>query len=133
MIFVAGSTGFGPIKGIIEHAIQEGVERPIFFYWGVRAKDGLYLNALPEVWQQRDNFTYVPVLSASKGGDQWQGRTGLVHEVLLSDFDSLAGYEVYASGSPAMIEAVRQGVAMKGLAGKYFYFDSFEFANETKQ
>ncbi|HHJ80941.1 MAG TPA: CDP-6-deoxy-delta-3,4-glucoseen reductase [Candidatus Tenderia electrophaga] len=132
MIFVAGSTGFGPVKGIIEHALQEGVERPMFLYWGARAKDDLYLNDLPETWQQRDNFTYVPVLSAAKDDDQWQGRTGLVHEAVLADFDSLSGYEVYASGSPAMIEAVRQGVAMKGLAGNYFYFDRFEFANEAK-
>lgn len=132
MIFVAGGTGFAPIKGIIEHAIQEGVTRPMFFYWGVRAKDDLYLNDLPEGWQQQENFTYVPVLSDPKDNDQWQGRTGLVHEAMMQDFDSLASYEVYASGPPAMVEAVRQGVALKGLSGKYFYFDSFEFANDAK-
>jgi len=130
MIFVAGGTGFGPIKGIIEHAIQEGVSRPMFLYWGVRAQDDLYLNDLPEAWQQQDNFSYVPVLSEPKDTDQWQGRTGLVHEAMMQDFDSLASYEVYASGPPAMVEAVRQGVALKGLAGQYFYFDSFEFAND---
>ena len=130
MIFVAGGTGFGPIKGIIEHAIQEGVARPMFLYWGVRALDDLYLNDLPEAWQQQDNFSYVPVLSEPKDTDQWQGRTGLVHEAMMQDFDSLASYEVYASGPPAMVEAVRQGVALKGLAGQYFYFDSFEFAND---
>ena len=132
MIFVAGGTGFGPIKGIIEHAIQEGVTRPMFLYWGARAKADLYLNDLPEAWQQQDNFSYVPVLSEPKEAGNWQGRTGLVHEAVLQDFASLASYEVYASGPPAMIEAVRQGVALKGLAGKYFYFDSFEFANDAK-
>ncbi len=132
MIFVAGGTGFGPIKGIIEHAIQEGIGRPMFLYWGARSQEGLYLNDLPEAWQQRDNFTYVPVLSGTKSGDQWLGRTGLVHDAMLADFDRLASYEVYASGAPAMVDALRQGVAMKGLAGQYFYFDRFEFANETK-
>jgi len=130
MIFIAGGTGFGPIKAIIEHAIQEGIERPMFLYWGVRARQDLYLNELPETWQQRDNFTYVPVLSAAKDSDQWPGRTGFVHEAVLEDFASLTSYEVYASGPPVMVEAVRQGVALKGLAGKYCYYDSFEFASD---
>ncbi len=130
MIFVAGGTGFGPIKGIIEHALQEGVTRPMFLYWGVRAKADLYLNDLPEAWQQQENVSYVPVLSEPKESDEWQGRTGLVHEAMMQDFASLTSYEVYASGPPVMVEAVRQGVALKGLAGKYFYFDSFEFAND---
>jgi len=132
MIFIAGGTGFGPIKGIIEHAIQEGIERPMVLYWGARARADLYLNDLPEAWRQQDNFSYVPVLSEPKELDNWRGQTGLVHEAMLQDFSSLASYEVYASGPPAMVEAVRQAVALKGLAGKYFYFDSFEFANDAK-
>ena len=132
MIFIAGGTGFGPIKGIIEHAIQEGIERPMVLYWGARARADLYLNDLPETWRQRDNFSYVPVLSEPKELDNWRGKTGLVHEAMLQDFSSLASYEVYASGPPAMVEAVRQAVALKGLAGKYFYFDSFEFASDAK-
>lgn len=128
MIFVAGGTGLAPIKAIIEHAIQEGAVRPMHLYWGVRSKADLYLQALPERWAQHDHISYTPVLSQPLPADQWQGRSGLVHEAVLQDFEDLFNYDVYASGPPAMVEAVRQGVTLKGLAGQHFFFDSFEFA-----
>ena len=36
MIFMAGGTGFAPIKSLMEHCIAEKTNRPIHFYWGVR-------------------------------------------------------------------------------------------------
>ena len=128
MVFIAGGTGFAPIKGIIEHAIQEGVNRSIFIYWGARAKADLYLDELPREWSQRDNIQYVSVLSQPTPDDEWQGRTGLVHEAVMQDFADLSVYEVYASGPPEMVEAARQGMMLKGLPSQHFYFDSFEFA-----
>ena len=40
IIFVAGGTGFAPIKGVIEHALHHHIDRdrPMVLYWGVRAK-----------------------------------------------------------------------------------------------
>lgn len=130
MIFIAGGTGFAPIKGIIEHAIQEGVNRSIFIYWGARAKTDLYLDALPQTWAQQDNIQYVPVLSQAVPEDKWQGRTGLVHEAVMQDFTDLSVYEIYASGPPEMVEAARQGMMLRGLSSQHFYFDSFEFAHD---
>ena len=53
IIFVAGGTGFAPIKAIIEHALYSHVDRPMVLYWGARAKRDLYLPDLPGTWQQR--------------------------------------------------------------------------------
>ena len=50
MILLAGGTGFAPIKAIVEHAIAEQCERPMFIYWGAKARVDLYQNALPEKW-----------------------------------------------------------------------------------
>ncbi len=36
IIFVAGGTGFAPIKGMIEESIQKGMQRPIKLYRGAR-------------------------------------------------------------------------------------------------
>ncbi len=129
-IFVAGGTGFAPVKSIIEHAIQEGATAPVYLYWGVRSRDDLYLSELPEAWQERDNFTFVPVLSETRPDDHWGGRRGFVHQAVLDDFSELGGYEVYASGPPAMVDAVREGVILKGLPKAQFYFDSFDFAKK---
>ena len=60
-------------------------------------------------WQQEhDNFTFIPVLSDPGPEDDWVGRTGLVHQAVLDDFASLAGWQVYACGAPAMTDVAKQ-------------------------
>ena len=130
IICVAGGTGFAPIKSIIEHAIQENIKQPVYLYWGVRAQSDLYLDELPQTWRERDNFYYIPVLSSSKPEDDWQGRSGLVHQAVLEDFSDLSAYDVYISGPPAMVDAARQEFILKELPKEQFYSDSFEFAND---
>ena len=77
-IFVAGGTGFAPIKAIIEHALHHKLDREMVLYWGVRSLRDLYLPDLPGQWQsQHRNFTYIPVLSDPLPEDAWPGRTGL--------------------------------------------------------
>ena len=46
-IFVAGGTGFAPIKAIIEHALYHKLDREMVLYWGVRSLRDLYLPDLP--------------------------------------------------------------------------------------
>jgi len=130
IIFVAGGTGFAPVKSIIEHAFHANSRRQMILYWGAHRRAGLYLNALVEDWQaQHDNFTYVPVLSDAPPGDAWQGRTGLVHQAVLADFagsDALAAYQVYACGAPPMVEAAHQDFTrLRGLPETEFFSDAF--------
>ncbi|MEW8429821.1 MAG: 2Fe-2S iron-sulfur cluster binding domain-containing protein, partial [gamma proteobacterium symbiont of Ctena orbiculata] len=64
IILMGGGTGFAPLKGIIEHAFQIGIQRPMHLYWGVRSRSDLYLPELPQRWAaEHDNFNYIPVLS----------------------------------------------------------------------
>src|SRR3982751_6580478 len=53
IIFVAGGTGFAPIKAMIEHALYSHVDRPMVLYWGARAKQDLYLPDVPGGWQTK--------------------------------------------------------------------------------
>lgn len=130
VILVGGGTGFAPIKGILEHAFACGVSRPLHFYWGVRARRDLYMHALPQTWAQTQaNFRYTPVLSEPRPEDRWDGRTGWVHEAVVADYPDLSEYEVYASGPPPMIEAIKQVFFARGLAPERLFFDSFEFAH----
>ncbi len=132
MIFVAGGTGFAPIKGIVQHALAEGVTRPIHLYWGVRAKRDLYMDELPREWaEEYPHVSYSPVLSEPAKEDAWAGRTGLVHEAVSADFPDLHSYEVYTSGPPAMIEAARKAFLAQGLSPENLFSDAFEFAYET--
>jgi len=134
MIFVAGGTGFAPIKAMIEHALHHGVDRPMVLYWGARAKRDLYLPELPGRWQQaHPGFTFIPVLSEPAADDAWPGRTGFVHRAVMEDFPDLSGYQVYACGAPPMIDAARRDfTTLRGLPEGEFYADSFTYAAETE-
>lgn len=134
MIFVAGGTGFAPIKAMLLHAFHHEVDRPMVLYWGVRSLADLYMPDLPGQWQQQhSNFTFIPVLSEPKPQDRWPGRTGFVHQAVLEDFKDLSGYQVYACGAPAMVDAARTSfTAMRGLPVEEFFADSFTYAAETE-
>ena len=126
IIFVAGATGFAPIKSIVEDAFHRGLRRTMLLYWGVRRPGDLYMTELALRWQQEhDNFKFVPVLSESRPEDQWQGRSGLVHEAILSDFPDLKGYEIYVCGSAKMVDSAFPAFLEQGLPEEYCFSDAF--------
>ncbi|MBL8515364.1 MAG: CDP-6-deoxy-delta-3,4-glucoseen reductase [Betaproteobacteria bacterium] len=129
IIFMAGGTGFAPIKAIIEHALHAHIDRQMVLYWGARSLRDLYLPDLPAKWQREySHLTFIPVLSDPLPEDHWQGRTGLVHQAILDDFSDMAGYEVYACGAPIMIEVGQRAFAARGLPPEAFFADSFTYA-----
>jgi NAD(P)H-flavin reductase len=65
----------------------------------------------------------VPVLSGKD--DAWEGRTGLVHEAVLQDFTDLSDFDVYACGSPAMVDATYKTLRARGARPDRFFADSF--------
>ena len=134
IVFVASGTGFAPIKAMIEHAFHHEVDRPMVLYWGARSLKDLYLPELPGRWQQQHPlFTFIPVLSEPRPEDAWPGRTGLVHRAVMDDFADLSGYQVYACGAPAMVEAARRDfVAERNLPDDEFFADSFTYAAEAE-
>lgn len=127
-IFLAGGTGFAPIKSILAHAFHHEVEREFVLYWGARSLVDLYQPLVPAAWQQgQKNFSFIPVLSAPQAADNWPGRTGYVHEAVLADFSDLSGYEVYACGAPAMVAAARRDYMARGLPEDAFFADAFDY------
>ena len=129
IILMAGGTGFAPIKGIIEHLIEEKVTRPVHLYWGARSEADLYLKELAETWaEENENINFIPVLSDAD--NHWTANTGYVHKTVLADFDDLNPFDIYVCGPPAMIIAAREEFQTKGMDVESFYFDSFDFAGD---
>jgi CDP-4-dehydro-6-deoxyglucose reductase len=127
-IFLAGGTGFAPIKSILQHAFHHAVAREFVLYWGAKTQPDLYLASLPEQWQQEQkNFHFIPVLSEPRPEDHWSGRSGFVHQAVLDDHADLSGYEVYACGAPPMIAAARRDFVARGLPEDAFFSDSFDY------
>lgn len=129
LIFMAGGTGFAPIKGIIEHALAEGLNQPMHLYWGVREERDLYLDALPRKWAKHlPHFHFVPVFSQADDAASNSERTGYVHDAVIADFpDGLADFDVYASGPPVMVHAGHDAFKKHGLMEGRYFSDAFEY------
>lgn len=131
MIFVAGGTGLAPLKGQIEHAFEAGIERPMVLYWGVRSKRDLYLPDLPQQWaRDHANFRFVPVLS--EPDDDWDGRKGFVHQAVLEDIQDLPSHDIYMAGPPVMVRSGRDAFRAAGVPDGQMHYDSFEYAEDTR-
>lgn len=131
IIMIAGGTGFSPVKGLIDQAMATDPNYQIHLFWGARDEQDLYLNDLVKEWQvSYPNFTYTPVLSESSDPD-WGGATGWVHQEVDKRYENVADFDVYASGPPIMIDAIRSALIPKGLDIGRFYFDSFDYAPQT--
>jgi len=126
---VGGGTGFGPLKGILEHAFKTGINRPLHLFRGVRARRDLYLDELPEQWlQEHGNFSYTPVLSEPLHGDNWAGETGYITDAVIRQYPVLEEYDVYMSGPPVMVEAGHKLFMQHGLDESRFFSDAFVYA-----
>ena len=117
LLLVGGGTGYAPLKAIIRHVLESGPRRDIVLYWGARTAAELYDDAwLRELAAGRSRFHYEPVTSE------------FVHEAVLRGVAGLAGYDVYAAGPPAMIDAVRAALPRQGADPARIFFDSFDWA-----
>lgn len=125
MVLVASGTGFAPIKSMLEDMFRRGVKREAVLYWGGRREKDLYAMDLPQKWAaQHPWLRFVPVLSEPEAG--WTGRTGFVHRAVMEDLPDLSGYQVYACGVTAMIEAARADFTARcGLPPDAFFCDAF--------
>ena len=131
IIFLAGGTGFAPVKSMLEHLFYTENTRfkhnKIKLYWGARTGDGLYLNHLARKWEEENgNFNYIPVLSEPLLTDNWQGKTGLVHQAVMEDMNTLSDCQVYACGAPAMVKAAFDSfTSQRNLQEENFFSDAF--------
>jgi CDP-4-dehydro-6-deoxyglucose reductase len=129
LLFIGGGTGLAPLLSIAQDLVVRAIDRPLLWYWGVRSEPDLYADErLRGLTAQRPNWGYVPVLS--EPSNSWQGRRGLVHEAALTDLPDLADYEVYTSGPPALVAAVRRDFVARGIATTCLCSESFDWAPE---
>ena len=123
IIFIAGGTGFAPIKAMVEELLNNNLERTIHIYWGAVSTKRLYTEIARSWAEKYTQVHYVPVVS---GEDQnWTGRTGLVYKAVIEDFHDLNQYHVYACGSPVMINSAKEAFVSQGLNAAHFYADIF--------
>lgn len=122
LIFLAGGTGFAPVKAMVESLIASDDQREIYVYWGARTCRDIYTD-LPVEWSEK--YANIKSHIIVSNDDSWQGRCGFVHQAVLDDFSQLDEYIVYACGAPAMIDIAKQTFIEKGLNEHLFIADAF--------
>ena len=131
MLLVGGGTGLAPLKSMLRHVVENDLERDMMLYWGVRGERDLYAHDELEALARRcSNFRYHPVLSEPSAS--WQGRCGWVHEAVLGDHEQLDAADIYASGPPAMIAALRHSFHLRGADPARLFFESFDYAPDAQ-
>ena len=131
VLLIAGGTGFAPMKALLRHVLETGIERRVVLYWGARAPEELYEHEWLQALAAREpRFSYVPVLSAPAVPGML---SGWVHEAVLEGEEDLAAADIYAAGPPEMIAAVRSELPRYGADPARIVFDSFEAAPDAQR
>ncbi len=127
LLFIAGGTGFAPIKSIIDSLLKNASHRSITLFWGVRNPAGLYAPEIIAKWLRRQpDLRFEAVISDPIEPSAWTGRRGQVHQAVLESFATLKNHDVYACGAPVMVQAARRALQdLRGLPAEQFFSDSF--------
>lgn len=130
MVLIGGGTGYAPMKAILRHVLETGVDRQVTLFWGARHRADLYDDAwLRELAARGSPFSYVPVLSGP--GEEAGTLRGRLDEVVPGSGGVLDDADIYAAGPPDMVAALRDRLAAHGVDPGRIVFDSFEFSPDA--
>lgn len=132
MLCIAGGSGMAPFKSMLYDMLESGEkEREVWYFFGARTtRDMFYLDQMRDLETKLPNFHFVPALSEPEEGDNWDGPTGLITEVLdayLKEYIDIKGKKVegYLCGSPGMIDACNRVMNDNGIIQDNVYYDKF--------
>jgi CDP-4-dehydro-6-deoxyglucose reductase/ferredoxin-NAD(P)+ reductase (naphthalene dioxygenase ferredoxin-specific) len=126
---VAGGSGLGPIKSIVETALAIGMKQDIHLYCGVRNEGDFYLqDRFRQLAIRYPNLRVIPVISQPQGPTAW--RVGNVSDAVAADLTLGAGAKAYVAGPPVMVAATVQRLLEKGVAACDIHADPFYTVTE---
>lgn len=126
ILLIAGGTGYSYARSILQYLVDQNMPRRTYLYWGVRNTLQLYEGEDVLEWANayRD-LTFVPVVQ--NPGVDWQGRSGLVHEAVLSDFHQLDNLDIYVAGRFEMAAVIREALRHRGVSDEHLFGDAYSF------
>ena len=130
LVFVGGGAGMAPILALLRSMAERGIDRKATYYYGARRRRDLCFDEeLRSLAERLPKFRYVPALS-EPDGEEWDGETGLITDVLRRAGHDLAGADAYVCGPPPMVEAALELLPTLGVAEKRVFYDKFTTTGE---
>lgn len=126
LLLIAGGTGFSYIKSMFEFLVKQKSTRKVILYWGLREPSACYeLDKTLKSIALLPNGLFHPVVETPF--DNWQGKVGLVHNVVMNDIKDLAAYDIYLAGRFDMVGAIRKDFVEQGALINHMYADAFAY------
>jgi len=130
IVLIGGGVGMAPLRAIAHEQLERGTGRRISFWYGARSRGDLfYDDEFRALAEAHPNFDWTVALSDPEPGDDWNGKTGFIHEVVLREY--LADHpapetcEFYLCGPPLMMRAVTAMLDDLGVEPEAVFFDDF--------
>lgn len=130
LVFVAGGTGFAPIKALIEQQLALNSNRRMVLFWGVGTREDLYELELIGEWLKRAN-AFDCMLAIDRGAlpeslpPKLKTQAGNVAQVVLASGNQLPGMDAYVAGPPVMMPGTIEALIKRGINGNDIFIDSF--------
>ena len=88
MVFIGGGAGMAPMRShIFDQLLRLDSSRKISFWYGARSlKEMFYVDDFNRLQDQYENFSWHAALSDPLEDDNWDGKTGFIHQVLLENY-----------------------------------------------
>jgi propane monooxygenase reductase component len=131
IVFVGGGAGMAPLLGLLRALAEKGSERQARLYYGARTQADLCFEDELRAFEGKiPGFRYVPALSEE--GDDWDGATGLITEVVRQNEPSLEGMDAYVCGPPPMVDAAIALLSQRGMSTQNIFYDKFTTTGEPE-
>jgi len=130
LLFIAGGTGFAPIKALIEQQLKLTPQRNMQLFWGMRDIHDCYALGLIVAWAEKHPNLHL-VLAAEQGFETFHIPHGInvfkgnVAQALRQSELPIVGHDAYIAGPPSMIRAVLETLHQAGLSSEQIHVDSF--------
>ncbi|KTC91549.1 NAD(P)H-flavin reductase [Fluoribacter dumoffii] len=121
ILFIAGGTGFAPVKAMIEQLLSTSDTRPFELFWGARLQNDLYMDEKVRNWQTHvSRFNYFSSVSEDNG-------VPLVSHVLTKHPHDLGDWQIVISGPFDMVYSTRDALVAQGVTRAHLFSDAFSF------
>lgn len=131
MVFIGGGAGMAPMRShIFDQLRRLNSDRKISFWYGARSmREAFYIDEYDTLAEENDNFEWHLALSDPQPEDNWDGKTGFIHQVLLDnylkDHPAPEDCEYYMCGPPMMNSAVVNMLLDLGVEPENIMLDDF--------
>lgn len=131
MCYIGGGAGMAPMRSHIFHLFHtQKTNRKVTFWYGARSRrEMFYEDDYNGISEEFDNFSWNVALSDPQEGDNWEGYTGFIHQVLYDNYlahhDDPTEVEYYLCGPPMMIDAAINMLDSIGVEPEMIRYDKF--------